>query len=60
MDLLRFFNASSKNMYNEAQIGCFGEMEKFGEIDPCSQFHQHFTSSFFADILSTKNYKAKL
>jgi hypothetical protein len=26
----------------------------------CRQFHQHFTSSFRADILLTKNYKAKL
>jgi len=24
---------------------------------PCSQFHQHFLSSFCADILATKNYK---
>jgi len=29
------------------------------KIDPWSQFHQHFTSSFFADILAPKNYKAE-
>ncbi len=27
---------------------------------PCSQFHQHFKSSFCANILPTKNYKGKL
>jgi len=31
-----------------------------GEIDTFSQFHQHFTSSFCANILLQKNYKAKL
>jgi hypothetical protein len=25
-----------------------------GEIEPCSQFHQHFTSIFFANIILTK------
>jgi len=30
------------------------------EIDTCSQFHHHFKSSFCADILLPKNYKAKL
>jgi hypothetical protein len=29
-------------------------------IHNCCQPHQHFSSSFCADILSTKNYKAKL
>jgi hypothetical protein len=28
--------------------------------DICSQFHQQITSSFYADILLPKNYKAKL
>jgi len=32
----------------------------FGHPNPCGQFHQHFTSSFCADILFPKNYKAKL
>jgi len=31
-----------------------------GSLDDCSQFHQHFTSSFCADILLTNNYKDKL
>jgi len=26
----------------------------------CSQFHQHFKNGYFANILSTKNYKRKL
>ncbi len=26
---------------------------------PCRQYHQHFTSNFFDDILLPKNYKAK-
>jgi len=26
---------------------------------PCSRFHQHFTSSFFANLLSTKKSKMK-
>jgi len=30
------------------------------KLCPSSQFHQHLTSSFFADILSTENYQAKL
>jgi len=30
------------------------------EIDHCCQYHQHFMSSFGADILLPKNYRAKL
>jgi len=30
------------------------------EIDTFNEFHQHFTSSFCADILVPKNYKEKL
>jgi len=30
------------------------------EIDTSSQFHQHFMSSFSANIFAPKNYKAKL
>jgi len=29
-------------------------LQEFGEIETCSQFYQHFGSSFYADILSTK------
>jgi hypothetical protein len=36
------------------------ERKCVGEIDTCSQFHRHFTLSLHANILSTKNYKAKL
>jgi len=34
--------------------------QNVNEIDTCSQFHQHFMSSFFAHILAPKNYKAKM
>jgi len=30
------------------------------KIATCSQFHQHWVSSFFDDILLPKNYKSKL
>jgi len=30
------------------------------KVFTCSQFHQHITSSFCADIFVPKNYKAKL
>jgi len=29
-------------------------------VESCSQFHQHFMSSFGTDILVPKNHKAKL
>jgi len=35
-------------------------LKNVGEIDTCSQFHQHFMSSFCADIFVPKNYKAKM
>jgi len=30
------------------------------QVNTCSQFRQHFTSSFCADILLSKNFKAKM
>jgi len=30
------------------------------KIDTCSQFYQQFKSNFWANIISPKNYKAKL
>jgi len=57
---------SKKTMITWLSFCAFGNWahkswsSNFGEIDPCSQFHQHLTSSFCADILAPKNYKAKL
>jgi len=35
-------------------------LENAGEIDTCSQFHQHYKSSFCANLLLPKKYKMKL
>jgi len=34
--------------------------QRHPEKSSCSQFHQHFTRAFFANILSPKNYEAKI
>jgi len=34
--------------------------KKFGEVNPWSQFHQHFTNSCFDNVLLPRNFKAKL
>jgi len=34
--------------------------QRHPEKSSCSQFHQHFTCTFFANILSQKNYEAKI
>ncbi len=53
----KFVHHLPKNGFHSAREKLGGNV---GEIDPCSQFHQHFISSFCNDNLAPKNYNAKL
>ncbi len=47
---LSYYLSLSKNIFDD----------DVGEIDTRCRFHQHFTSSFWANIFLPKNFKAKL
>jgi len=53
------FLVDSRSRTRWSRLSSFVFRAWFSSVN-CNQLHQHFTSNFFTNILSTKNYKAKL